>query len=136
MNTYQILEDARLFGLCVEKFPQGIETAFTTLASTLPEGLQRSYYGISWMKADKVIYYAMAMESFEGEAQKSGLEILILEKGNYLSVPILQWKMKTACINDVFRKMMENKDLEPGKPCVEWYKNQEEMYCLLKLKDR
>jgi predicted transcriptional regulator YdeE len=134
METYIINNDIGAFGFQVKTFPEGIGEAFDSLIEMVPEGLNRSYYGISYMTPDnKVVYIAAVEEKNKGEAEKNKCERYTIEKGKYLAVPVLDWRQKTDSIKDVFHEMMKEENLDKTKPCVEWYKNDDEMLCMLKL---
>ena len=47
-------------------------------------------------------------------------------------VLVRDWRKKTGCIKDVFHEMMQDNRFDGSKPCIEWYKNDEEMLCMLK----
>ena len=135
MKTYNINKDIDAFGFQVKTFPEGIGEAFDSLIEMVPEGLNRSYYGISYMTPDnKVVYIAAVEEKNKGEAEKNKCQRYIIEKGKYLTVTVLDWRQKTDTIKDVFHEMMKEENLDKTKPCVEWYKNDDEMLCMLKVK--
>ena len=59
MKTYEVKKDISVFGFQVKTFPQGIGEAFDSLIAMVPEGLNRSYYGIAYMTPDnKAVYIA------------------------------------------------------------------------------
>jgi hypothetical protein len=99
----------------------------------IPDGKSRSYYGLSNMDVNgKVFYYAAAEEKSPGEAEKYGYERYTIQKGDYLTEAVHDWRTKTSCIKDIFHEMMQDKRADITKPCVEWYKDDNEMICMLK----
>ncbi len=133
MEKYHQENDVILFGRQVTTFPAGIKDAFGDLMKVL--GNERAYYGISWCAADgSIIYYAMAPETFAGEARQHNYEILTLPKGEYLTETIVDWMSKTDCIKDVFYQLLGDKHPDKNCPCIEWYKSDEEM--LYRVKNR
>ncbi|AYB34070.1 hypothetical protein [Chryseolinea soli] len=133
MQKIVLPKDLHLFGNRVHTFPVGIKESFDALIAMLPEGLERPYYGVSWMEAGVVIYYTMAAEKFSGEAKLYSCETnLNIEKGEYLAVTVRDWMSKTDSIKDVFDGLMKDKRVATGAPCVEWYKSDEEMVCMMK----
>ncbi|HEY5746942.1 MAG TPA: hypothetical protein VIU12_12745 [Chryseolinea sp.] len=133
MEKFVLTKDLHLFGNRVPNFPVGIKEGFDALIEILPEGLERPYYGVSWMEDGKVIYYTMAAEKFLGEAKPYDCEMnLTIEKGEYLTVTVRDWMSKTDSIKDVFDELMKDKYVALGAPCVEWYKSDEEMVCMIK----
>jgi hypothetical protein len=81
-----------------------------------------------------MIYYAVAEEMNAGEAEKYSCERLTIEKGEYLTETLTGWRSKTDCIKDVFYEMMKDEHIDKTKPAVEWYKNDEEMMCMIQSK--
>jgi len=134
METFVIKKNIEAFGFQVKTFPKGIGEAFDSLIEMVPEGLNRSYYGISYMTPDnKPVYIAAVEEKNKGEAERNKCERVTIEQGKYLAVSVKDWRKKTDTIRDVFHEMMNEKNIDHSKPCVEWYKNDNEMLCMLKL---
>jgi hypothetical protein len=93
MELYKQTGDVSLIGIAVKTSPQGIKEAFDSLMKTV--GTERSYYGVSWMdEGNNVIYYAMATESFAGEAKLHGYESLVIQKGDYKTEAVHNWLSK------------------------------------------
>lgn len=132
MKTYVLENDLNVFGLQVKTFPQGIKEAFDSLIEKVPEGLNRSYYGISYMAEGKIIYIAAAEEKNRHEAEKYNCERYKIDKGKYFTETIENWRTKTACIKDVFHDMMQHENIDSTQPCIEWYKNDDVMECMVK----
>jgi predicted transcriptional regulator YdeE len=134
METFTIKKNIETFGFQVKTFPDGIGEAFDSLIKMVPEGLNRSYYGISYMTPDNsVVYIAAVEEKNKGEAERNKCERYMIEQGKYLAVTVKDWRQKTDTIKDVFHGMMEEENIDHSKPCVEWYKNDDEMLCMVKL---
>jgi len=131
MKIYQQQEDMTVFGVHVKTFPNGIKEAFDILMSTF--GNNRPYYGISWLdENDLVEYYAMLPEAFKGEVNKYHYEKLIIIKGEYHTETIYNWLGKLDSIKDVFHGLMPDNRPDKNHPCVEWYKSDDEMLCMVK----
>lgn len=131
MEHLSLPQDLHLAGIHVAAFPNGIQEAFTGLMKTLGEG--HEYYGVSWMDDnDRVMYYAMATESFPGEGASHQYESLTIEKGNYQAETVHDWMSKTECIKDVFHRLTAGSKPVKSRPCVEWYKSDKEMICMVK----
>ena len=137
MNTIQIIRienDLIVFGRQVKTFPLGISEAFDELVNTLPDGANRSYYGISYLdKNGGVVYIAAAEEKLKGEAELHGYEAYKIDKGEYRAVMIKNWRPKTNMIKDVFEDILSDYPPDAPVPCVEWYKNDEEMFCMVRI---
>jgi len=135
METYYLSHDIKAFGVQVKTFPMGVGEAFHDLIQKLPNGDKRSYYGLSICVGDKIIYNAAAEEAYPGEADKYDYEKYEIQKGEYLTEEIKGWQQKTDCIKDVFAEMMKDKRVDNSHPClcIEWYKNTEDMLCMIKI---
>jgi hypothetical protein len=135
-TTYRIKNDISVFGRSVPTFPQGIKEAFTALFEMLPDGMNRSYYGISYMdETGRIIYKVETEEKSEGEAEKYNCKRYVIEKGDYLAVTLNNWRSNTDCIKDIFYQMMTDDRADKMTPVVEWYKSDNEMLCLVKIKN-
>lgn len=133
MEILNLTTDLKVFGKQVKTFPNGIKEAFDELIGMVPDGMQRSHFGLSYMTPDKkIIYYVACQEKQEGEAENLKCERFIIEKGEYLTVTLKDWMTKTDSIKDVFGEMMRDGRVDKMKWAVEWYKNDDEMMCMLK----
>ena len=132
MEVLNLKKDLKVFGVQVNTFPLGIKEAFDYLVESVPEGPDRNYYGISHMDGEKVVYIAAVEEKDEREAQKYNCQKYVIEKGDYLTENIVNWMQKTDSIKDVFHVIMQNPQADCKQPCVEWYKNDNEMVCMVK----
>ena len=131
MERYTLKNDIRVFGKKVTSFPDGISEAFDELVKTVG-GFDRSYYGISFMEGNKMIYYAVAEEREKEEAKKYDCESMVIEKGDYLTVKIEDWRENICLIKDAFGELVNDKRTNKAKPAIEWYKNDKEMLCMVK----
>lgn len=136
MEKYNLPNNVKVFGVQVKTFPGGIGEAFDKLIQMLPPGDERSYYGISECTKEGIIYIAAALETFDGEAEKYGCKTFIVEKGDYLTETVTDWRKKTTSIRYVFEEMFKNELSDRTKPCVEIYKNNNEMLCMVKVDER
>ena len=74
----------------------------------------------------------MAPELSPDEHKKYDYETLVLRKGVYSTVTILNWLSKTDSIKDVFHELMKDSSPDKQNPCVEWYKSDDEMMCMVR----
>jgi len=134
MEKIVLNSDLKVFGVEVKTFPAGIGEAFMELIKKTGDAAgERNYYGVSSMiEEGKMIYKALAEEKFVGEAEKYNYKESIIEKGEYLSETLKNWRSKTDCIKDIFYEMVKDERVDKKKPCVEWYKNDDEMLCMVK----
>lgn len=132
MEKYNLEQDLKLFGIQVKTFPNGIKEAFDGIIKKLPPEDKRFYYGVSECTNEGIVYIAATAETFEGEGKRYGYENYVVEKGEYLAETVQGWLKKTHCIKDVFEEMFKDIRADRAKPCVEVYKNDDEMMCLVK----
>jgi hypothetical protein len=131
MEIFYQPEDLTVFGVQVKTFPNGITEAFEMLVKRF--GKERSYFGISWMDENqRVIYYAMVSELVKGEGNKYHYEKLVIHKGEYHTETINDWMSKLDSIKDVFHGLMSDSMPDKNHPCVEWYKSDDEMLCMIR----
>jgi len=134
MDKYNFENDINTFGVEVKNFPAGVDEAFNELITKTGDAAgKRNYYGVSNMDSNgKMIYKALAEEKYKGEAKEYAYEQITIEKGDYYFEVLKDWRTKTTCIKDIFNEMMNDKRIDKTKPAVEWYKNDEEMWCMVK----
>ena len=133
MVKINLKNDIKVFGLHVQSFPNGIDKAFDELIKKTGDSAgNRNYYGISEFKNGKMYYYAAAEEKQDGEAEKFNYESYTIKGGEYFTETLKNWRAQTNCIKDIFSEMMQDNRVDKMKPCVEWYKNDEEMLCMVK----
>lgn len=133
MEKYNLSDVVKVFGIQVETFPNGIGEAFDKLVKTLPQGDERPYYGISHCTNGNILYLAAALETFDGEGKKYGYGNYMIERGEYLAAPLMDWTSKTHCIKDVFEDIIKDERVDNTKPAIEVYKNMKEMVCMVKI---
>ena len=131
MENFNLHSDVKVFGIQVKTFPNSIGEVFESLIKMFPKDDKRSYYGISEFKNGSMHYYATAEETFPGEGKKYNCDSLTIEKGEYLIKPLYDWRTKTDCIKDVFSELIQYPRVNKTKPAIEWYKNDDEMLCLV-----
>jgi predicted transcriptional regulator YdeE len=132
METLFLSKDINVFGFTLSTFPEGISEAFDSFVKIIPEGLNRSYFGISRMEDGKMIYIVAVEEKNAGEAKKYKLERYTIPRGLYNKITIHNWREKLASVKEAFHNMMSEKNVDTTQPCIEWYKNEEEMECMVK----
>ncbi|MEJ1239979.1 hypothetical protein WBG78_17700 [Chryseolinea sp. T2] len=135
METIKIKENISAFGFRVHTFPDGIKDAFDTLQGLLPDGIDRTYYGISYMDNDEVVYHAAVQELNPGEAEKYNCERYTIQKGEYTADRVHQWMKKVHTIKDIFSEMLKDECPVEDRPAIEWYLNDDEMICMIRILD-
>jgi predicted transcriptional regulator YdeE len=134
MEKYNLPENIKVFCATAKSFPEGIQEAFITLDKMLSkEG--RTFYGISYKnETGGIVYKAAVSESFEGEAEQYGFETFVINKGEYLTETIADWMRHIEVIGRTFEKLLEEPEYDESYPCVEWYKSDKELMCMVRTK--
>lgn len=132
MEKYIQQEDIKLYGIHVKTFPEGIKESFDILMEAF--GDSQSYYGVSWVSKDGSIqYYSSVSVPDCSEAKPAIYERLIISKGNYTISTIFDWLSKTDSVKDVFHELLGGACPCKERPCIEWYKSDEEMLCMVRM---
>jgi predicted transcriptional regulator YdeE len=132
MEIYIQQEDIRLYGIHVKTFPVGIKESFDSLMEAF--GDSQSYYGISWVAEDGSIqYYASVSVPDYSEANPANYERLLIPKGKYATSTIFDWLSKTESVKDVFQELLGDTCPDKERACIEWYKSDEEMLCMIRM---
>jgi len=130
-----IPQDFTVFGHQVMSFPNGIAEAFDSIVDRVPDGFARSFYGLSKMDGSRVVYLATAIEQTTGEGRRLGYDTHVIKKGKYVAVTIKNWRSNVNLIQTIFESLMNIPGLDPNHWAVEWYKNDNEMDCMLRMLD-
>jgi hypothetical protein len=135
MEKYTLENDVNILYVTAKSFPDGIQEAYDALDKKLGTTEGRTFYGISYMYDGKIIYKAAAAENFDGEGGQLGCETMTVKKGNYLTETILDWKENMPAFGPTFQKLLDTPQLDQNSFCVEWYKSDKEVMCMVKLVD-
>ena len=132
-GKFILRNDVEVFSVAATSFPAGVQQAWDKLHNMLPETKGRIFYGISYMNQNKeIIYKAAVAEAFTGEAERYGCEKTIIQKGEYISIPIHDWHKNIHDIGPAFQKLIADPRIDKNSFCVEWYKDDNEMLCMIK----
>jgi hypothetical protein len=134
MEVYQLEKEVKTFYVEATSFPDGVKQAWETLHSKLPSAKGRNFYGISHGSKDGIVYKAAVEENIEGEAEKYGCEAFVIPKGDYLAITIHDYMNHLPLIGQAFRRLLAHPQFDGITPCVEWYKSDEEVICMVKKK--
>lgn len=136
METFHLNKDISVICVTASSFPDGIMPAFQQLHGLLVPPGRRTFYGISYMGQDgKIVYKAAAEEQQEGEAASLGCESYLIKKGTYLSRQINDFRNTVSLIGETFQSMLADPRIDKTGACVEWYLNEKDVICMVRLKD-
>lgn len=135
MEKTKFDKDIKVFYVNAKSFPEGIQEAHQKLHSLITFSKDRKYFGVSRPEQGGGIVYRAAAEELEpGEAEKLHLETLVLKKGEYVSIIIKDFAKDIMSIDRAFKELLALPDLDPQGYCVEWYYNEKDVNCMIRLK--
>jgi hypothetical protein len=134
MELFNQEKDVRVFCKLVPTFPNGIKEVFDALSKEVNGPAGRDFYGISYLDDHGKIVYKAAASALENEGPSKHGEPFTIKKGIYLGEMLHGWMSKTSQIKDVFMKLMEDPRMDRTYPCIELYKSDQEMICMVRIK--
>lgn len=134
METITINNDITVFYVTAKTYPDGIKAAHEKLHTLIPFSEKRRYFGISRPEdGGEIVYRAAAEELVAGEGKKLNLETVVLKKGKYRSITLHDYLKNLDGIYLAFQEILEQPDLDPNGYCVEWYTNNIDVQCMVRL---
>jgi len=134
METLVFDNDITVMYVAAKTFPAGVMDAFKKLHSLVPMDVSRKFFGLSRPEGDGGIQYKAAAEvQSPGEGEKLGFETLVLRKGEYICVTIKDFMKDVQAIGATFQQMIQRPDIDPQGYCVEWYFNDKDVRCMIRL---
>jgi hypothetical protein len=135
MDTTILVNDIKVIYVTAASFPDGVLDAHKKLHSMIPFYTDRKYFGISRPENGKntIIYRAAAEELHPGEAEGLKCETLILKKEKYATITINDFMKDVTGIQKAFQKLLSYPELDPQGYCVEWYINDTDVKCMIRL---
>ena len=137
MERINLDKDLRIMCVTARSFPDGIQDAFMELEKRAGNAIcDRPFFGLSHPNREgTILYRAGVLVEEEGEAERFGFDLIVLPKGEYLTKMILDWKKKVSLIGQTFQKLIHHPDLDPEAFCIEWYKGENDVLCMVKAKE-
>lgn len=135
METILQTNDISVLYVTAASFPEGIMESHERLHAILPFSTERKYFGVSRPEDDAIVYRAAAEEQYAGEGKALGCETLVLKKGRYTAIRILDYMNDLPGIGRAFAVLLEQPGLDPQGYCVEWYISGREVLCMIPLEN-
>lgn len=137
MQEFIVKQDIQVLCVMASSFPEGIMAAYNKLHSILPDAAQRDAYGISHGGASlgSIIYKAGSVMNNEQDAEQYGLEVFTIKAGKYIGTVLKNWKEDEASIGRTFQQLLGNYDIDPHGACIEKYLDENDVQCMVRLKD-
>lgn len=134
MEKFALEKDITVVCVTASSFPNGIEEAFAKLRRAASG--DRELFGISWPDRNGIVTYkAAAREEFPGEAEQLKLERFVIRRGILASKVIHDFMKTPARIGEVFSGLLQHPKLDHKGYCLEMYFNDNDVRCLVRLKD-
>lgn len=135
METYEIASPILVITEIAEDFGKGIGDAFVRLAEKLENnGQKRDCYGIVLNEEDGMNYYAAFTELYDGEAVEKELSTYVISSGKYQSIRVREWNKNILHIGPTFDQILKSGKVDTSSPCIEFYKTEQELLCMVKAK--
>lgn len=135
MELYQVKQDVKV--ICVEatSFPKGIKAAFDRLNNMVPDMDGRHVFGISKPQNGIIRYRAAASEKQDGEGTALGYPTFTIPAGIYLGEALQNWQQNEMMIMSIFNRLIADKRLDGSAHCIEWYKSNTELLCMVLMRN-
>ncbi len=135
METTIFDNDIKVFYVTATSFPAGVMEAHKKIHSLVPLTGERKYFGLSRPENGIITYRAAVEEKYEGEGEKFGCDTLVLKKGKYICKVITDFMKDLPAIGNTFQQMLSHPNIDPQGYCVEWYFNEKDLRCMVRLAD-
>lgn len=135
MEEMTLDNDIKVFYKTARSFPDGIMEAHKKLHELIGFSKERKYFGLSRPENGVIVYKAAAEETDQGEAEKLQCDTLIIEKGKYICLRVNDFMKDIQSIQRSFEKLLSSPGLDPKGYCVDWYLNDKDVRCMIRLKE-
>ena len=136
MEIFNLDTDIKVLCVTAKSFPDGIMEAFDQLHSIVPVTEKGRQFGISWPNESGKIVYKAAMEEIQdGEAELLGCEPFVIKEGKYLFIDRNDFMKDLPGIGNAFQLLISQPDIDPNGYCLEWYLNDKDVRCMVRLDD-
>ena len=138
METLTFDKNLKVFYVTASSFPDGVMAAHEQLNKIAPAGPGRKHFGLSRPEPDSrppgtIVYRAAAEELNPGEAEKYNCGTLLLRKGKYACFTVKDFRANIQAIDKTFQTLLALPNLDPEGYCVEWYFNDKDVKCMVRL---
>jgi len=135
IQDYIFDKEIKLYCKKADSFPAGIKPAFKHVHSLVDPIPFRKQFGISRRNQQgNLDYWAGNTELLNGEFKGKGLEVLYIPEGNYKYISIRGYMDDISQIEKAFTTLLDEVDTEQAPLGVEYYINEEEVWCMVKEK--
>ncbi|HEX4851544.1 MAG TPA: hypothetical protein VFV08_12090 [Puia sp.] len=135
MNKETINLDKDISTVCItaKSFPDGVMAAYDELTKLVPNAKTRKIFGLSRPGKGTITYKAAAEEINSEEAKNLHLEEITIKKGKYISSIIKDYMKNLTEFGKTFQELLTTPNLDPDGYCVEWYFNDNDVRCMVRV---
>lgn len=121
MEVIHLPHDIQLVMLQAASFPEDIQATFDTLKEMLGDIPTQTSYGVSHADAQGHIIYYAAASLVDPKQTVPGTKSITIRNGNFVSLPVRQWRENIPAITTTFHTLMQHADIDPNGYCLEEY---------------
>ena len=133
MEKYIFEEDLKIYTLTAKSFPEDIGEVHHRLYKIFPPNPPRKYFGISRPENGIIIYKVGSEVFYNEEIDLKLVEPFIIQKGNYISILIKDFRNNLSQIDTAFKHLTSLKNIDPNGYCIEYYFNSNDVRCMIKV---
>ena len=123
----------RLITVKAVSFPDGIKGAWREIESRRAiKG--RKAYGLIYSSEDGMEYHAGLVSDGELEERVMGLPVIEVPAGPCARMKLMDWNGRTEQIGPMFGQMIEEVEVDPTRPAMEFYRSFTELHLLAPIK--
>lgn len=135
METVVVEKDINVYSITAKSFPDGILEAHQKLHAMLPSK-ERRYYGLSRPENGVIVYKAAAEVVEEDKGETIDRELFVIKNGHYKCIIVSNYMEDLQGIGKAFSELIADPDIDPNGYCVEYYYNDKDVKCMVRLKDK
>ncbi len=136
MKRIKIENDIKVFYIQAKSFPDGVMEAFQKMHSLIEFPPQRRNFGISRPENGEIVYKVASEELIKGDLEKNNLKEFIIPHGEYIGIEIKNFRNDLSSIKKAFDKLLDSPDIDKNGYCIEEYKGTDDVFCMVRLKDK
>ncbi|WP_394234343.1 transcriptional regulator [Niallia oryzisoli] len=134
MDKIVLEEDIVVYCITATSFPEGVLAAHQKLHAVFPVG-ERRFFGISRPENGVIVYKAAAEVLEKDKVEQFNYETLMIKKGNYRCMTILNFMEDEQRIGKAFGELISSPDIDRDGYCIEYYYNDKDVKCMVRLQD-
>ncbi|HEV7424557.1 MAG TPA: transcriptional regulator [Candidatus Paceibacterota bacterium] len=133
METITMYHDIRVFYVKRNTSSMSLPEAYQELIKNVPFAWDRMYYGIL-VRENGCLCYRLAVEQLtRNENRDLNLDCHVIKRGVYLSCIVRNYLQDIMEIERVFQRLLLEPGLDNDENRVEWYFNETDVACMLRL---